>query len=308
LILLDRSAQEMSEMVKCVRTKAIACCALLISIAAMVSCAGNPKSITTPPPSNIAGPWEFIATSQTGAGTGVVTGIEVALSEGQVLVDGINQPNGQITASSNQISFVSLDPTTLNISEFGGPCQQPPGVSGLTGSITSPDSPIQFTFTENGNVFNVTATLSGDGKSLLNGTYTAGSSSGTSNPCTADSGGTITGTMVARISGTFTGTMCALADTSSPCRSTADNVTAAVSENSSNNLTVNLTLTGGDNETLTLTGPVTGNSFSLTGQVGGQVVEYFGYYETVNNVPSIYFANATNPASPNYVGTLALPH
>jgi hypothetical protein len=300
----------MSEMVKCVRTKAAACCALLISIAATLSCAGNPKSITTPPPSNIAGPWEFIATSQTSAGTGVITGIEVALSEGQVLVNGINQPNGQITASSNQISFVSLG-SNLNIADngFGGPCQQPPGVSDLTGSITSPDSAIQFTFIENGNIFNVTGTLSGDGKSLLNGTYTAGTSStGTSNTCTADSGGLITGNMVGKISGMFTGTMCALSDTSSPCRATADSATATISENSSNNMTVNLTLTGGDNETLTLTGPVTGNSFSLTGQVGGQVVEYFGYYETVNNVPSIYFVNATNPASPNYVGTLALPH
>jgi hypothetical protein len=294
-------------MVKCHRTKAIACLALLISIAATVSCAGNSKSIPTPPVPNVAGPWEFIAMSQTGGLTGSVTGIEVALSEGQVLVNGVNQPNGQITANGNQISFVSLNQSTLNISEFGGPCE-PTGVSGLTGTITAADSPVQFSFTENGNVFKVTGTLSGDGKSLLNGTYTADNTNGP-NVCTADTGGTITGTMVGKISGNFTGQMCQLSEQSaSPCRTTADNVTATASENSSNNLTLNLTLAGGDNETLTLAGPVTANSFAVTGTVSGQMVQYFGYYETINSVPSIYLVNATNPASPNYVGTLTLPH
>ncbi len=291
-------------MVKCVRTKAIACFALLISIAATVSCAGNSKSIPTPPISNIAGPWEFIAMSQTGGLTGPVTGIEVALSEGQVLVNGVNEPNGQITANSDQISFVSLSQSNMNITEFGGPCQ-PAGVSGLTGSITAADSPFQFTFTENGNVFKVTGTLSGDGKSLLNGTYTADSTNGT-NVCTADTGGTITGNMVGKISGTFGGKICKLGDTSSPCQQ-VDTVSATVSENSSNILTLNLSLTGADVTTLTLTGPVTANSFSVTGTVSGQMVQYFGYYEMVNNVTSIYLVNATNAASPNYVGTLALP-
>src|SRR5215472_2774656 len=129
--------------------------ALLILLAITVSCAGNSKSITTTPTPNIAGPWEFVAISQTGAGTGVITGIEVALSEGQVLVNGLNLPDGNISANSNQISFVSLAPNSLNITQFGGPCQTTPGDSSLSGSVTSPDSPVQFTFTENGNVFNV---------------------------------------------------------------------------------------------------------------------------------------------------------
>lgn len=182
-------------MVKCYTPKSAAMFALLISLAITVSCAGNSKSITTPPTPNIAGPWEFVAISQTSAGIGVVTGIEVALSEGQVLENGLNLPDGNITANSNQISFVSLAPNSLNITEFGGPCQSTPGDSNLSGSITS-SSAVQFTFSENGNVFKVTGTLSGDGKSLLNGTYTPDTSSGTINPCTADSGGTITGNMV----------------------------------------------------------------------------------------------------------------
>jgi hypothetical protein len=293
----------MCEMVKCIGTKAMALFALVVVIAAMLSCAGHSSSIGTPPMANIAGAWEFIATSQTGSNTGVVTGIEVAMSEGQVLVNGLSQPSGQVSANSNQISFISLAPSTLNISEFGGPCQSTPGTNGLTGSITDPDAPMQFTFTENGNVFTVSGTLGGDGKSLLNGTYTAQAG----NACTADSGGTITGNMVPRITGTFKGNLCALGDTASPCQP-VDSAIAVAAENSSNNLTLNLTLTGTDNTNVTLSGPVTGNDFNLYGTVQGQIVTYQGYYEVVNSVLSIYLVNATNAAAPNYVGTLAVPH
>ena len=295
-------------MVMCVGTKAIALVTLVMVIAAMMSCAGHSSSIGQPPTANIAGAWEFIATSQTGSNTGVVTGIEVAMSEGQVLVSGLNQPNGQISANSNQISFISLAPSTLNISEFGGPCQSTPGTNGLsgnslTGSVTAPDAPMQFTFTENGNVFTVNGTLGGDGKSLATGTYTAQAD----NACTADSGGTITGNLVANIVGTFLGKMCALGDTTSPCQP-VDSATAAAAENSSNNLTLNLTLTGTDNTSVSLSGPVTGNAFNLYGTVQGQIVTYEGYYEVINGVSSLYLVNATNAAAPNYVGTLAVRH
>jgi hypothetical protein len=274
----------------------------VISSAAVLSCGGDHSSIPTPSTPNIAGAWEFIAVSQTGANTGAVTGIEAAISEGQVIVNGLPQPNGQVSARSDQIAFVLLSPSTLNITEFGGACQTVPGASSLSGSITTPDAPFQFMFTENGNDFTVNGTLSGDGKSLLNGTYTAQSANG------CDAGGTITGIFVSKITGTFLGQMCALGDTSSPCQPQND-VTAIASENSSSILTLNLTLTGADNTTLTLSGPVTGNSFVVNGTVQGQVVTYYGYYEAVNNVPAIYLADATtNPATPNYVGTLAIPH
>lgn len=90
------------------------------------------------------------------------------MSEGQVLVNGLNQPNGQISANSNQISFLSLAPSTLNISQFGGPCQSMPGSNALVGATTAADARMQFTFTENGNIFTVNGTLGGDGKTLLN--------------------------------------------------------------------------------------------------------------------------------------------
>jgi len=265
---------------------------------ALVSCSGNSASIPAQPTPNVAGAWEFIAISNSGS----VTGIEVALTEGKVLVDGIQQPNGQISATSSQISFVSLDPNTLAITGFGGPCQPITGVSGLTGSATTADGPIQFSFTENGNVFNVTATLGGDGKSVLEGTYTAD----IPNSCAADNGGTITGLAVSKVSGNFKGKMCPLSTICSGSQEFTNSVIAAASENSSSVLTLNLTLTGTDNTTLTLSGPVSGKAFVLQGTVQGEIVSYNGYYETVNNVPSIYLADTTNPATPTYVGTLAL--
>ena len=272
---------------------------LVVTSAFIMSCGGNRSSIPTPLTPNVAGAWEFMAISNTGA----ITGIEASISEGQVVVNGMTQPDGKISANSNQIAFVSLSPNTLNIKEFGGACQPVTTADGLSGSVTSIDAPIQFTFTENGNVFNVSGTLSGDGKSLLNGSYTAQSG----NSCTADTGGAISGTMVAKIAGNFLGQMCALGDTSSPCQ-LRDNATAAAAENSSSNLTLNLTLSGVDNTSLTLAGPVTGNAFQVQGTVQGQVVTYYGYYEVINGVPSIYLVNASNSAAPNYVGTLAIPH
>jgi len=280
------------------KLKFIALLSLLGMSITLMSCGGNSSSVPTPPTPNVAGAWEFVAISNGGS----VTGIEVALTEGKILVDGIQQPDGQISATSSQISFVSLDPHTLAITGFGGPCQPITGVNGLTGTATTADGPIQFSFTENGNVFNVRATLGGDGKSVLEGTYT----SDVPNSCAADNGGTITGLAVTKVSGTFKGQMCPLDTTCSDSQDFTNSVIAAASENSSSVLTLNLTLSGTDNTTLTLSGPVSGKAFVLQGTVQGEIVLYNGYYQTVNNVPSIYLADATNPDTPHYVGTLAL--
>lgn len=290
-------------MLSCIPAKIIRRVGLLMLTATLMSCGGNRSSIPPPSIPNIAGPWEFTAISTTGQNTGAVTGIEVSLSEGQVLVNGLNQPNGQITAKSNQIAFVSLAPTTLNITDFGGACGLGTA-NDLSGSVTSLDGQMQFSFTENGYVYNVTGTLAGDGKSMLNGTYTAQSGQG----CASDPGGMITGVVVSRIAGNFGGKMCPLSAICSNSQQFADTVSAIASENSSSILTLNLTLTGTDTAALTLTGPVTGNSFQLQGTVQGQAVTYDGYYEAINGVSSIYLVNATNSAAPNYVGTLAIPH
>jgi hypothetical protein len=92
-----------------------------------------------------------------------------------------------------------------------------------------------------------------------------------------------------------------------------DNATATVSENSSRVLALSLALTGTDNASFTLTGPVTGNAFTLQGTFQGQTLTYYGYSEAFfdatnqTRVPSLYLVNATNVAQPAYAGTLSLP-
>lgn len=265
---------------------------LLLFSAALINCAGNGSHISQQSIPNVAGSWEFIAYSNTPGSN--ATGIEVALQEGKTLLNGIYTPSGQISASSAQIAFVTLKPTTGDIVSFGGPClpTATPSNSLTEGSVSALNAPFNFTLTENGNIFNVTGTLAGDGQSLLNGTY----SSPNGSACT-DSG-TITGIVVPKLSGTFVGQL-TLPD------GTSDSATATFSE-SSGNLTVNIVVTGTDNTSFTMTGPVTGNAFSVQGTFQGQTVEYYGYNEVVKSVQSIYFVNATNPAQPEYAGTLGV--
>ncbi len=289
-------------MLKLVTSRLVAWSALAIGSVLLVSCgSGSPASISSQPIPNIAGAWEFIALSN----SGTVTGIEVALTEGSMLVNGVQQPDGAISASSDQIAFVNIDPNTSHATGFGGNCLPATTASGVgPGTLTALNAPISFAFTENGSVFNVTGTLSGDGKSILSGTYSAQSG----NSC-ADSGGTITGTAVPRLAGIYTGSICPPSSSSS-CTSSSDftdSATATLSENSSSVLTLTFVLTGQDNTSFTLSGPVTGNAFSIQGTFGGQTLTYYGYSEAVSNAGALYLENVTNSTQPNYVGTLSIP-
>jgi len=278
---------------------------VLVLCAMGLSCGSSSKSSITPPPvPNVAGSWEFIAVSS----NGTITGIEVALKEGQILVNGQYQPNGQVSASGSQMVFVDLQSASqvFNATGFGGPCPSTASPVNSLGpsTITATNAPFNFAFSENGNAFNVTGTLSGDGQSLLNGTYVP--QAGTT--CSADPGGTITGNVVAKLSGTYTGQVCPLGASCQAAQEFTDVVTATASESSSGSLTLNLAFTAGpDSGTgLTMTGPVTGNAFSVSGTFQGQQLTWYGYYEPVKNVASIYLVNATNPASSFYAGTLPL--
>jgi hypothetical protein len=272
----------------------------LVACACLCGCGSKSSPPTPAPLPNVAGSWEFLAVSND---NGYVTGIEASLKEGQMLVNGLPQPNGQFSANNNQITFVSLANVSqdLNATGFGGPCQTTTTVSNsLSGNVNSDDGPMNFTFTENGIVFNVTGTLSGDGQSFLSGSYTQ---SGTACP---DSGGTITGQILSKLSGAYAGHIC---QPSSPsCTDFPDAVTATLSENSSGTLSLTLAFTAGPDNgaNFTLQGPVTGNAFSVQGTFQGQLVTYYGYYEQVaSKGASVYLVNATNdPDQPTYVGTL----
>lgn len=286
------------------RRQIAASIAIMMGCGIAVSCGGGRSGITNPPTPNVAGAWEFVAVSDSGP----VTGIEVALKEGQQLVNGNFQPDGQITATSTQIAFVNLHTASqnLNATGFGGSCAATAApTNGLgPGSVTAPNAPVSFTFSENGNVFNVTGTLSGDGLSVLDGTYTPQ----TGNACVTDTGGTITGMIVSKLAGTYAGKMCPLGSTScqSPQTDFTDSVTATLSENSSATLTVNFAFTAGPDQgtPLTMTGPVTGNAFAISGVFQGQQLTFYGYFESVGNTASLYFQNASSDAQPFYIATL----
>jgi len=271
---------------------------LLIAIAAaLVACSGR-SSIPQGSLPNIAGAWEFTATSNTD--TIHATGIEVALKAGQSLVNGVEQPNGQVSATgATQIAILTINAQTGTV-RFGGNCPVTgSGSYSLTGNFASLGGPFNFTYMENGNEFNVVATLSADGKSVI-GTYSSASGSS----CT-DSGG-IAGVVVPKLSGTYAGQL-TLPD------ATSDNVTATLSEDSNSVLTLNLVATSPDNTSFTLTGPVTGNAFVVQGIFQGQPVAYAGYLTQVLDpltqlmVPAVYFVNATNAEQPAYAGTLTPP-
>jgi hypothetical protein len=262
----------------------------------LVSCSGGKSMTGTAATPSVAGTWEFLAVSDNGGGT---TGIEVALQEGTVLVDGMNEPSGNVSATGvNQITFVCIDSSTGDLASFGGNCIgqsgtcSTAGVNSLGGTADSTGGPFNFTFSENGNVFTVSGMLGSDDQSLVNGTYAAQTGSG------CQDSGSVTGLLVPKLTGTYTGQM-TLPD------GTADTVTATLSE-SSGTLTVGIVGTGAEATNFNLSGPVTGNAFALQGQFNGQPVSYSGYSEVTHNLPSVYFENSTNNANPAYAGTLTL--
>jgi hypothetical protein len=289
----------------------------LALVIVLVSCSGR-SSIPPGPLPNVSGSWEFVAAST--KNPGYSTNVEVALKEGLVFVNGTYQENGQISASGQQINFIGFTPA--GAIAFGGNCTAAtvnPGDS-LSGSISGIGGSMNFTYTENGNVFNVTAILDASNQSIDSGTYTEqaapagqanGDCNGNTDPTVIDSG-SIIGKIVSKLSGIYTGQICQPLDTS--CTSTEDTATATLSQNGGT-LTVSLLLTGADNASFTLTGPVTANAFSVQGTFQGQTVTYLGYYEltydsatNANDIPTLYLVNATNSsAEPTYAGTLKVP-
>jgi hypothetical protein len=276
--------------------RAISAAAWLGLSLVLVSCSGGKSMTGNPATPSVAGAWEFLAVSNNGGGT---TGIEVALQEGTVLVDGMNEPSGNISATGvNQITFVCINSSTGDLATFGGNCIgqsgtcSTAGVNSLSGTADSTGGPFTFTYNDNGNAFTVSGMLGSDGQSLVNGTYAAQTDSG------CHDSGSVSGLVVPKLTGTYTGQM-TLPD------GTADSVTATLSE-SSGSLTVGIVGSGAEVTNFNLTGPVTGNAFALQGQFNGQPVTYNGYYEVTHNLPSMYFVNSTNSASPAYAGTLTL--
>jgi hypothetical protein len=275
---------------------------LLVLAADLISCSSSSK-IAPPVMPNISGPWEIILASSTQPGYS--TGLEVAMQEGTMLDtsgSGSYAYTGQISAASSQINFVGLTlgahPTSAPHVTFGGNCAQAADDTGdsLTGAISGLGGSMNFSFTENGNVFNVNAVLDASGTSIDSGTYTSQSG----NVC-VDSGTISSGKIVSKLSGTYTGRLCEPLD--SACASgAADNATVTLSQ-SGTTLTVNMVLVGADNTSFTLSGPVTGNEFFVSGTFEGSTVAYDGYYEltydssdSMYDTQTLYLVNAADPS------------
>jgi hypothetical protein len=298
---------------------------LLIALAAILTgCSGSSK-MSTPPIPNIAGAWEFIATSTTTPGYS--TGVEVALQEGQVFNNstGAYDETGQISAAATQVAFVGLNypnGTSKQTIVFGGNCTaaNPNAGNSVTGSIAGFAGAMTFTYVENGNVFNVTGILGTDGKSMT-GTYTeqAPAQAGENGICNGTSAildqGSITGTLVSKLSGTFQGKMCEPLDVT--CAAGVSDSAAATLSESGITLTANVLLTGADNAAVTLTGPVAGNFLSVQGTFEGVSISYDGYFQNtfdkadgLYDIPTLYLANVdltTSPPTATYAGTLVVP-
>jgi hypothetical protein len=276
-----------------------------------VSCSGGSKIAPAPMP-NIAGQWEIMLASSVQPGSS--TGLEVAMQEGTMLDTsgaGSYVYTGQISAASSQINFVGLTlgahPTSAPHVSFGGNCAPAADDAGnsLTGAISGLGGSMNFSFTENGNVFNVNAVLDASGTSIDSGTYTSQSG----NVC-VDSGTVTSGKIVSKLSGTYTGKLCEPLDSS--CESGAeDNATVTLSQ-SGTTLTFSMVLTGADNTSFTLSGPVTGNEFSVSGTFEGSTVAYEGYYEltydssdSMYDTQTLYLVNAADPSV--QAGLLTVP-
>jgi hypothetical protein len=273
------------------------------------SCGGGRGYQPTLYPS-MAGQWEFVAAStQT---PGIQTNVETNLQQPQTLVNGVYQPTNTLSAAgSQQITFLGVAaaaPNQVPNITFVGNCPGS-GANSITGTIDA-NYNVSLSYSQNGNVFNANGTLSSDHKSIL-GTYTSQAGSA------CNDSGTFIGTSATKLGGMYTGALCPPGASSCQFPQEAtDNATATVSQSGST-VTVNMVLTGQDNTSFSLTGPVTGNAFSVQGtfSIGGQpqTVTYDGYYELTFDcvtqavdLPSLYLVNTAVIGSGNLFGQVAL--
>jgi len=248
------------------------------------------------------------------------------MQEGQVFDTkaGGYDATGQISASGTQLSFVGLNylnGSSIESIVFGGNCTTATSDADdvLAGTISGFAGSVNFTYTEYGNTFNVTAILSADGKSII-GTYAeqvaqTGQNGSCNGAGTILDQGSVTGTLVSKLSGTYVGKFCEPLDVTC-LNGPLDTATATLSENGST-LTANIVLTGVDNTVVTLTGPVAGNFLSIQGTFGGQSVAYDGYFQNafdstdgLYDIPTLYLDNVNLTATPPtqvYAGTLVVP-
>jgi hypothetical protein len=221
-----------------------------------VGCGGG-NSVVTP----IAGPYEFVVTSN-------VTG-------GTTLVEANMVSNGKqsTAAGPSQVQILTYENKNWYLN---GVCSgSTPGQNMVSAGVTG-KSNVALTFDEGGNNLLGSGTLTG---TTISGSYTVNGSNcpdlvGIPGfPNGFDSGGFL-GSPTANLAGTFSGVL--------NLRNGIDDVTITLAENGSNNgLTVNASLTGpAENGTFTLSGSAVGNIMLVSGSVNGQQWSWLGYLDS----------------------------
>jgi hypothetical protein len=242
----------------------------------LTGCGGGLGTGTTAttPITSVAGAWEITAKSNRQPGFSTL--IESNLQQ----VTSTVVSTATITATgADQLVLVGQHPTGGLF--FGGLCPGPT-VEDLTGTLSTFNN-LTLTLTEGDATYTLTGTVNKTGTSM-SGTYvyTAGN---------CPDSGTFRGVQVPVLAGTYAGTL--------NFNGNVDSATATLTEGVPSSFTVAITLTGADTTSATLNGLVVGNVFSVQGTLGGQAVNYYGYYAF--NEKAVYLVDASSDTP---IGTL----
>jgi hypothetical protein len=239
-------------------------------------CSGlsDTTATSTTPIASLAGAWEITAKSNRQPGYSTL--IESNLQQTTAAATS----TATISASgADQLVLIGQHPTGGLF--FGGLCPGPT-VEDLTGTLSSFNA-LTLTLTEGAATYTLTGTVNKTGTSM-SGTYIYSIGN-------CPDSGTFKGVQVPALAGTYAGNL--------NFNGNVDTATATLTEGEPSSFNVALTLTGADTTAATLTGLVVGNVFSVQGTLGGQAVNYYGYY--VFSEKAIYLVDATSDTP---IGTL----
>jgi hypothetical protein len=223
---------------------------LALLLAFTVSCSGSNKMVNP----SISGAYEFVVTSN-------ITG-SVTLVEANMAASG----NQSGASGPTQVQILTLEKKTWYVN---GVCPgSTPGQNSVT--INSGGNNIAVTFNEGGNALFAQAVQAG---TTITGNYaiTGSACPDLTGSAGTDSGGFL-GNQVSPLAGTYSGVL--------NLPNGADDATLTLTENPDQTLNVSAALTGAvDNGTFPLTGSAVGNIMFVSGQVSGQNVSLFGYFD-----------------------------
>jgi hypothetical protein len=241
----------------------------------MIACGGgndqnsNGNSSTPPPPGNMAGSWDFTATSA--SFSGFMVAVEAILAQdnsgnlsatGSAAADG---PSGNVTVVTLVGSSLA-DTTNGAVDYLGSVCSgNDNGARKLAGTINSSNQ-VAITFNDGGSeTITITGTLSASAAPTFSGTFKV-SAPGCSNDGVT---GTVTGVTASSVAGSYSGT---------PFNDDTDNIAFTLTAGGNNSFSGGGT--DAQNGPFTVSGNSVGNASAITITDGsGTNTAFFGYYD-----------------------------